>query len=71
MNTITYHNAITDIWKFMKFYLEHGDPDDPKYWDGMVVAISEINEKYRSEFVKSMVFACANEIERVRRRAKA
>jgi len=69
MNAITYHNAITDIWKFMKFYLEHGDPDDPEYWDKMVASIEEINLKYKSEYIKTMVFATANEIERVRKRA--
>ena len=71
MNTITYHNAITDIWKFMKFHLECGNPDDQSFWDGMVAQIEEINSKYKSEYVKQILFATANEVERVRRRAKA
>lgn len=70
MDARMYHNAITDIWKFLKFYLEHGDPDDPEYWNKIVASMEEINWKYKSDYVKTMVFATANEIERVRRRAK-
>lgn len=65
---LTYHNGITDCWKFMRFFLEHGDPKEQEYWDKMVARIEEINAKYQSELIKKILFAMAKELEE---RAKA
>lgn len=65
---LTYHNGITDCWKFMRFYLENGDPKSPEYWVRLLDSLEEINEKYQSEFIKKILFAMAKELEE---RAKA
>lgn len=65
---LTYHNGINDCWKFMRFYLEHGDPKSAEYWVRLLASLEEINEKYQSEFIKKILFAMAKELEE---RAKA
>lgn len=64
-----YFSIYTDCWKLFKMYCnpEYGD----EFWEQLSVAADEVYKKYgKKKFVKEIILATINEIERIYKNRK-
>ena len=66
-----YLNGLNDCWQFLKFGMTSPDKGSQAFWSDAIEKAGEIDKKYNNQFIRAVLIAATDEIERVARRAKA
>ena len=60
-----YYDGIAASWRFMRYFLTHGDPDQQSYWDQVISGADQIASKFQNKFITKMLIEAVEELERV------
>ena len=65
-----YLNGLNDCWQFLKSGMTSTEGSTKAFWDGVIEQAGEIDKRHNNQFIRAVLIAATDEIERVRRRAK-